>query len=85
MSLVDIVRSASGMHMEDEDGQVETLELSPGLLAQEFTAFQKALPCPVPQYIREYRDAYLEAIRERFRHPICGTRAIAFCGCFPLP
>ena len=42
MPLVDIVRSAQGTRMEDQDGWVETLEFSPGLSAEEIEELSTA-------------------------------------------
>jgi cell wall assembly regulator SMI1 len=53
MPLVDIVRSAQGMRMEDQDGGVETLEFSPGLSAEEIADLERSLPCALPQDVRE--------------------------------
>ena len=53
MPLVDIVRSAQGMRMEDQDGWVETLEFSPGLSAEEIEELERSLPCALPQDVRE--------------------------------
>jgi hypothetical protein len=53
MSLVDVVRSASGMAIEDEDGEVGSLVLSPGLSPAEVESLARSLPCPIPPDVLE--------------------------------
>jgi hypothetical protein len=53
MSLADLVRSAAALRMENEDGEVETFRLMPGLTAQQLDQLQATLPCPIPDDVRE--------------------------------
>jgi hypothetical protein len=53
MSLLEIVRAAAGMRMQDEDGKVELLRLGPGLSATELETLQGTLPCAIPGAVRE--------------------------------
>ncbi len=53
MALIDVVRTAAGMRMENVDGLVETLKLSPGLSAAEIEELERSLPCALPQDVRE--------------------------------
>jgi SMI1 / KNR4 family (SUKH-1) len=53
VSLVELVRSAAGMRMQDEDGSVEHLELSVPMSASELRSLERALPCPIPTEVRE--------------------------------
>jgi hypothetical protein len=53
MNLKELVQSADGMSMEDEDGDVERLRLSPGLTPSELAELEKTLPCSLPQEVRD--------------------------------
>ena len=53
MSLVELVRSAAGMSMEDEDGQIEHLRLGPPMSASELAALERELPCALRAEVRE--------------------------------
>lgn len=53
MKLVDLVRSAAGMRIEDEDGEVDELQLSPALSAAEVEELEERLALRIPPDVRE--------------------------------
>jgi len=53
MSAVDVLREAAGMRLVDEDGNVETLTLLPGLTEEELKGVEAGLPCALPAEARE--------------------------------
>lgn len=57
MTPLEIIRQAQTDTLIDEDGQVVTLELLPGLSQAELRDFARQVPCPVPQEIRELLSA----------------------------
>ena len=57
MSSLEIIRQAQADRLIDEDGQVVTLELLPGLSQAELHDFARQVPCPVPQEIEELLGA----------------------------
>jgi hypothetical protein len=52
-SIIELLRSNQNMVFVNEDGIEERLELLPPLTPAEMTAFEKTLPCPIPDEIRE--------------------------------
>ncbi len=48
---LEIIRRAQADTLIDEDGQVVTLELLPGLSETELRDFARQVPCPVPPEI----------------------------------
>jgi hypothetical protein len=54
---LEVIRQAQADTLIDEDGQVVTLELLPGLSQAELRDFARQVPCPVPQEITELLSA----------------------------
>src|SRR5215218_1482372 len=57
MTPLEIIRQAQADALLDEDGQVVTLELLPGLSQTELQNFARQVPCPVPPEIAELLSA----------------------------
>ena len=57
MTPLEVIRQAQAGVLIDEDGQVVTLELLPGLSQAELSDFARQVPCPVPQEITELMSA----------------------------
>jgi hypothetical protein len=57
MTPLEIIRQAQAGTLIDEDGQVVTLELLPGLSRAELRDFSRQVPCPVPQEIAKLLSA----------------------------
>ena len=57
MTPLEIIRRAQGDTLVDEDGDVITLELLPGLSRVELQEFADRVPCPVPPEIAELLGA----------------------------
>jgi hypothetical protein len=53
MSLLQLVQSAAGMPMVDEDGEVDRLSLLPGLTSRELEQLAQRLPCPIPTEVHD--------------------------------
>lgn len=53
LSLVDLVTGSAGTRTVDEDGNEDVLRLMPPVTAEELQALEAALPCPIPEPIRE--------------------------------
>jgi SMI1 / KNR4 family (SUKH-1) len=54
---LEVIRQAQADTLIDEDGQVVTLELLPGLSQAELRDFARKVPCPIPQEIEELLSA----------------------------
>jgi hypothetical protein len=57
MTSLEIIRQAQVDTLFDEDGQIVTLELLPGLSRAELREFARRVPCPVPRAIEELLSA----------------------------
>ena len=52
-SIIELLKSNQNTVFVNEDGVEERLELLPPLTSAEIAAFEKTLPCPIPDEIRE--------------------------------
>jgi hypothetical protein len=50
---LEIVRAADGRQVVDEDGNVETIRLLPGLSDEELRRLEAMIPCPIPTDVRD--------------------------------
>jgi hypothetical protein len=53
MTLAQIVRDAQSLSLRDEDGDPVTLKLLSALTPEEMHQFERGLPCPVPNEVRD--------------------------------